>query len=133
MYKEVKRNVFLAVGIIVLGLIISSGVYAWLSNTINVTNGVQNIGMKCFLIDYNVNNVSGGQDITGTMFPSENASGGLTGRVGLKTNSNCNINGEGSLKLHVNAADNALLTNSSSYCESRKTMEPIRCYTSNNM
>lgn len=125
MNKELKKNIILTICVIFVGLMAAGGTYAWLSNTVNVTNGVHNVSMHCFLIDYNINNVSGGQEITGTMFPSENASGGLNGRVGLKTNSSCNINGEGTLKIHVNSANNALLTNSASYCESRKTMEKI--------
>ena len=125
MNSDMKKNIILAIFVIFGGLMIAGGTYAWLTNTVSVTNGVHNVGMHCFLIDYNINNVSGGQDITGTLFPSENASGGLNGRVGLKTSSSCDVNGEGTLKLHVNAANNALLTNSSSYCESRKTMEPI--------
>lgn len=120
-----KKNIILTILVIFVGLVTAGGTYAWLTNSVNVTNGVHNVGMHCFLIDYNINNVSGGQDITGTLFPSENASGGLNGRVGLKTSSSCNVNGTGTLKLHVNAANNSLLTNSSSYCESRKTMEPI--------
>ena len=125
MNKEFRKSIILTICVIFVGLMAAGGTYAWLSNSVNVTNGVHNVSMHCFLIDYNINNVSGGQEITGTMFPSENASGGLNGRVGLKTNSSCNVNGEGTLKIHVNSANNALLTNSASYCESRKTMEKI--------
>ena len=52
--------------------------------------------------------------------------GGLNGRVGLQIDNTCTLYGTGTLKLHINSeTDTKLMTPATSYCENRKTMEPI--------
>ena len=121
-----KKNIVLILVIILTGLIISGGTYAYLTLAINVTNGNYNTMTHCFEIDYSINNADNTQDITGIMFPSDRPSGGLNGRVGFKINSSCQLYGKGTLKLHVNSGSSSKLTTSAaSYCESRKTLEKI--------
>lgn len=126
MENNMKKNILLVVTVILVGLGVAGGTYAWISNSLGVNNGVYNVGTHCFLIDYNINNTDNSQDITGTMFPTGTISGGLSGRVGLKTNSSCSVDGVGELKLYVNSAtDSKLTTSATSYCENRKTLESI--------
>lgn len=121
-----KKNVLLSIAVIMIGLMFSGGTYAYLARTVNTTNQIYNAKSLCFLIDYNINNVSNGQDISGTLFPSEGINGGLTGRVGLKVNSSCNLSGTGTLKLHINnGTSSSLMTPATSYCEDRSTLEKI--------
>lgn len=124
--SNVKENIILSIVVIFIGLCFAGGTYAYLTSGVNLTNENHTANTMCFLIDYSINDVDGTQDITGTLFPSANASSGLNGRVDLKINDNCNMYGTGTLKLHVNSGTNATLTSSiSSYCQSRKTLEKI--------
>ena len=128
MENSMKKNVLLIITVLFVGLGVVGGTYAWFSNNIETTNEIYNVATSCFLIDYNINNTDNSQDITGTMFPSGTVSGGLSGRVGLRTNANCNLDGVGTLKLHVNgnnATSGTLTTSASSYCEDRSTLQPI--------
>lgn len=106
------------------------GTFAYLNFTFEATNSNYASETHCFQIDYTINNENSGQDITGTLFPSANPTGGLNGRVGLKTNNNCELNGIGTLKLHINDSIDStsftkLTTKASSYCRSRKTGEAV--------
>lgn len=106
------------------------GTFAYLNFTFEATNSNYVSETHCFQIDYTINNENSGQDITGTLFPSANPTGGLNGRVGLKTNNNCELNGIGTLKLHINDSIDStsftkLTTKASSYCRSRKTGEAV--------
>ena len=127
MYKESKKNMILLLIVLLVGFAISGGTYAYLSYSINVTNGTFSGMTECFNIDYNINNQDGSTNITGTLFPSSTPSSGLNGRVGLKISDSCNIYGTGALKLHINSETDQNLTIpvQESYCISRKTLEKI--------
>ena len=121
-----NKTILLVIAVLLVGLSLAGGTYAYLTMAANVTNGNYNTTTTCFDIDYNINNEGSGQDITGTLFPSSGPSGGLSGRVGLKTKSSCSTNGLGTLKLHINSTTSTnLMTSASSYCQNRKTLEPI--------
>ncbi len=121
-----KKNIILIIAVFFVGIALAGGTYAYLTSTLNVTNGNYNTITGCFDITYNINNVTSGQDITGTMFPSSGPSGGLSGRVGIKTTNACNINGTGELKLHINSGtSSSLMSPSQSYCEDRRTLEAM--------
>ena len=121
-----NKSILLVVAILLIGLSLAGGTYAYLTMAASITNGNYNTQTTCFNIDYNISNEGSGQDITGTLFPSANASGGLSGRVGLKANASCALNGLGTLKLHINSTtSSSLMTSASSYCQDRKTLEPI--------
>ena len=124
--NNTKKLIGAIIGVIMFAALIAGATYAALSRTVNTTNETQNVASLCFLIDYNINNTDGTQDITGTMFPSGTIAKGLNGRVGLKINSSCTLNGTGTLKLHINnTTSSALTTPAASYCENRKTLEKI--------
>lgn len=127
MNKDIKKkNIILSIVVLLIGLFVVGGTYAWLTGTLTVNNGNYTAMSDCFLIDYNINNSDNTQDITGTLFPTSNASKGLNGRVGLKVNSSCNTYGTGTIKLHVDNTTNSILTTPiASYCESKKTLQKI--------
>ena len=121
-----RKTLLLIVMILFIGLSIAGGTYAFLTTSVNPTNNSYNTVTGCFNIDYSINNSDNTQNISGTLFPSAGVTGGLSGRVSLKTNSTCAINGIGTLKLHINSGTaSALMTSASSYCEDRKTMTAI--------
>ncbi len=121
-----NKSILLVIAILLVGLSLAGGTYAYLTMAANVTNGNYNTQTTCFNIDYNISNEGSGQDITGTLFPSSGPSGGLNGRVGIKVNASCSTRGLGTLKLHINSnTSSSLMTSASSYCENRKTLEAI--------
>ncbi len=125
-----KKNILMAIGVVFLGLAVAGGTYAWLTNTLNVTNGVYNVGTTCFSIDYNIANAGSGQDITGTLFPGSGPIKGLTGRVGLRLNPSCSITGTGTLKLHINSGTSTKYgTVGAAHCENTNTLETLNDYT----
>ena len=121
-----NKSILLVIAIVLVGLSLVGGTYAYLTMAASVTNGNYNTTTTCFNIDYNISNEGSGQDITGTLFPSSGPSGGLSGRVGIKVNAACSTRGIGTLKLHINSTtSSSLMTSASSYCQNRKTLEPI--------
>ena len=121
-----NKNFILLITVLFVGLALAGGTYAFLTSSVNITNNVYNTVTGCFNVDYTIDNGDNTQDITGTLFPSTNASGGLNGRVGIKANTTCGLNGIGTLKLHINSeTSSTFMTSASSYCEDRGTMEPI--------
>lgn len=124
-----KKNFYIIVGVIIGILLIAGGTYAYVTLTVNVTNGNYSSVTGCFDIDYNVTNEDGTLPITGTMYPSSNPSGGLNGRVSLKVNSSCNVNGTGTLKLNVVNGNSTLLKKVSAHCENSKTGKTLTGYT----
>lgn len=124
--NNTKKIIGLIIGLIMFAALIAGATYAVLTTAVNTTNQTYNTTSLCFLVDYNINNVDNSQDITGTLFPSGTIAKGLSGRVGLKRNNDCPLNGIGTLKLHINSGTSSkLMTQAASYCENRSTLEPI--------
>lgn len=123
------KSVVLSVIVLLIGLMIVGGTYAFMTIQANVTN-TNYVGVStCFLVDYNIDNGNGTQAITGTLFPSISPIKGLNGRVGLKINDNCDVNGMGTLKLHINSeTDNHLTAIATSHCEDKKTGDILTEY-----
>ena len=122
-----KKYVIFTIGIILLGAMVTGGTYAYLSRTVTITNGTANVSTHCFLIDYNINNSDNSQNISGILFPSASPSGGLTGRVGLKTNTSCTLQGVGTLTLHLTSGE--VGSASPGHCENSNTLETLKDYT----
>ena len=124
-----KKNIVLSVVVMLIGLMVAGGTYAFLYVQANVTN-TNYIGVStCFLIDYDIDNGDNTQNITGTLFPSLGPSDGLNGRVGLKINADCSVNGTGTLKIHINNGTSAsLMQKATSHCEDKKTGEVLSTY-----
>ena len=121
-----KKNIILSIVVILVGLALVGGTYAYLTFSMNVTNNVVNGGTTCFDIDY----IDNTDQITGTLFPSANHTKGLTGTVSLKIKNTCNLDGVGNLYLHVNNnTSNLFITTAAPHCENKSTLETLTQYT----
>lgn len=122
--KEHVLMIFLM--IFTVGLLIIGGTYAYLAYGANVTNGKYNTRVECFKVNYDIGNEDNTQNITGTLFPSKDALGGLSGRVSLAIDSSCDVTGEGKLYIHINdATSTELLKTVAGHCENSLTLETI--------
>ncbi len=119
--KIVRKNILLAVTVIMCGLLIAGGTFAYLTATATVNNGTYNTGSTCFVIDY-----TAGDQMTGTLFPSPNASEGLTGSVSMKISSSCTTLGKGTLYLNIKNTTNTKFDDVvAAHCENPNTLETI--------
>ena len=114
-------------------MLILGGTYALLKYALDVTDGNINGAVECFEIEYNISNEAGSVDntkITGTLFPSMEPNGGLSGRVAINVKNTCNVKGIGTLSLHVsNGTSSDLLQNVGAHCENKYTLETLNDYT----
>ncbi len=126
MNKNVMNNgVLLVIVVVLASLGIAGGTYALLTYQMNITNNSYNTMTHCLIVNYTDNT----DQITGTLFPSAVPVKGLSGSVSLKIDPSCNINGKGSIKLHINSTtSSALMSAASSHCESRNTNETLSQY-----
>ncbi len=134
MNREMKRKIIGSIiGVIAFAALIVGATYAWLIKDLVVSNANYVASTGCFDINYDITNPDNPvSEITGDMIPAAHVTGGLSGRVGLRTKDNCEIEGTATLNLHVNGivngvtvTDPKLLTTADSYCQSRKTLEKI--------
>ena len=133
MRKKFSKNKILIIVIFVVGVFIVGGTYAFLTFAMNITNGNVNGTLECFQIEYSIENSdseTGNKEITGTLFPSINAGGGLNGRVTIGVNSSCNVTGVGTLYLFVNEETSSeLLKLAEPHCENSLTLETLSEFT----
>ncbi len=121
-----NKNTILIISVLLIGLCVIGGTYAWLTANVNVTNGTYSGFTDCFLIDYTDNT----QTITGTMFPGSGPTKGLSGSVSMKINSSCTILGDGSIYLHINNGTSTRFgTTASAHCENPNTLVTLPNYT----
>ena len=126
-----KKAIYISMGIICLLLLILGGTYAYIVLAVNTSNGRYNTNTTCFDITYDVTNDDGTLPITGTMFPSSTPKGGLSGKVSMKINDDCNVSGTGTLTLKITNANSTLLQTVSAHCENSKTLKTMTEYTTN--
>lgn len=80
-----------------------------------------------------VRNLVNKGDLTGTLFPTTNITGGLFGSLAMGVNSVCNITGTGTIYLHVGTESSVtLLRKTDGHCENPTTLETLTSYTSSN-
>lgn len=123
-----RKNIILAISIIVVGALVVAGTYAYLVYSANVTNGTYNTVVECFDVVYDITNDDGTSNISGTLFPSASPSGGLYGKVTIKMNPSCNVTGIGNLYLDVDSKYN-LVSYVNAYCSNATTFESVSEYT----
>lgn len=115
-----KKKILLIVGIM-FGILLLGGTFAAIIIDMTITNGNISGSVECFDIDYSIDNDTGSADIrqiTGTLFPSKNHTGGLLGKVRLGVNNKCNITGTGTLYLYVNGGTSSeLVKGVADHCE----------------
>lgn len=121
-----NKNIILAIVVLLVGFLLAGGTYAYLTRTVNVTNGNINAVTTCFDIDYTDNT----DQITGTLFPSTGPNKGLGGSVTIKVNNACDLDGAGTLYLHVNSGTSTKFgTIVDAHCENARTLETLPQYT----
>ena len=120
-----KKNIILSVVVVLVGIMLVGGTYAYLSLAVNVTNKVVNGSTTCFNIDYLDTN-----QITGTLFPSANHTKGISGKVSLKVNSACDLDGVGNIYIHANSGTSTkFTTTAAAHCENPNTLQTLTQYT----
>lgn len=73
---------------------------------------------------------TGANNLSGTLFPTTNITGGLFGSLAMGVNSACNITGTGTIYLHVGTeSSTTLLRKTDGHCENASTLETISNYT----
>ena len=120
-----NRTLFLLLlFVMIIGMVVG-GTYAWVVIKANVVNSTYNATSTCFLLDYTDNT----QTIVGTMFPSADHTGGLTGGVSMKVSSSCSVTGTGVLYLHINNNTSTKFgTTASEHCENATTLTTLKNY-----
>ena len=120
-----RKNIILSVVVVLVGILLAGGTYAYLTFSINVTNNVVNASTTCFDIDYLDTN-----QITGTMFPSAGPAKGINGKVSLKVKSSCDLDGIGNIYIHANSGTSTKFTTTmTAHCENPNTLETLKSYT----
>lgn len=127
--SDKKKNIYLSIGIIFLGLLIITATYAYLIVSLNVTNGNYLHGTACFDINYDITNDDATTNITGTLFPSSSPKGGLSGNVSIGIDESCNINATGDIYLQVTDVSSILTNIVLAHCENSKTLRTLTDYT----
>lgn len=126
-----KKNIILSMVVIMVGIMVAGGTFAYLTFSINFVNNVVSGETDCFSVDYSINNDDGTQDITGTLFPTVGPSKGLFGKVSINMNSNCNMTGTGTLYLKVNSGTSTMFgTVASGHCEDNTYLTTMNDYKS---
>lgn len=99
-----NKYLMLAIAVICFGLLLVGGTYAFVTFTATVTNSKIDATSTCFIIDYDT-----GDAITGTLFQSSTAQGGLTGTVKLNINEECSVAANGTITLNVGTETSSVL------------------------
>ena len=120
-----KKSILIAIVIFMIGLLITGGTYAYLTTAVTVTNGNYVTNTHCFGVTYQNDDTS----ITGTLFPSGDAYGGITDWVSATADATCGLTGKGTLKIHVNSASTVLTGTVAAHCENENTLETQKSYT----
>jgi len=124
-----KKNIILSIVVIMLGIMVAGGTFAYLTMSLTVKNGQYNGKVDCFSVDYSINNDDNTQDIIGTLFPTVGPSKGLFGKVSINMNSICETTGTGSLYVEVNNATSTKFGEVvREHCENSLTLETMKDY-----
>lgn len=132
-----KKNIKLIIIAAVICVLLAGSTLAALLFNASITNGNISGCTTSFAITYGVSDSNDEEPITGTLFPSKNAQGGLSGKVSLAmvrdTDCDASITGKGTLKLHLNGGGNSsdlFKTITTGHCEDATSFETLSDYTS---
>lgn len=107
------------------GTVNENYIYRDLNGDGEIDNSDANMFLRC------VNNKLNQGDLTGTLFPSTEITGGLFGSLAMGVNSACSITGTGTIYLHVGTESSVtLLRRTDGHCENSTTLETLPNYTS---
>ena len=123
-----KKNKYIWI-VIVFAILLVGGTLASVISNMLVNNGRYNTVSTCLTVDYDITNDDGTMPITGALFPTVNFYGGLSGKVGLKINDSCSLEGIGSLNLNVSNNTSPIYVQTvDAHCEDSKTLETLTDY-----
>ena len=120
-----KKYKYLFVIMIVFVVLFVGGTLAYLIMDVISTNDKYNTVTTCLEVDYDLSNDDGTIPISGNMLPSNSAISGLNGKVGLKINDSCSLEGIGTLSLNVVNSPATLIQEVDEHCENSKTLQTL--------
>lgn len=121
-----KKAIYIFILIVILGLLLIGGTYAYLISSLNVTNGNYVHGTACFDIKYENDT---GSMINGVLFPVSSYDDGVSGSIAIGMDANCETNVNGNIYMNVVSASSTLVKTVSAHCENSKTLETLTNYT----
>lgn len=122
-----KHKILFGVGIILISLVIVGGTFAFLIFDVDIFNKNIASSTACFDIIYDAHNDT--SPITGTLIPSSGPAGGLSGKVSIGMDANCNISGYGYFYLNITTGSDILFQNVVPHCEDSRTLKTLVDYT----
>ena len=118
-----KKLIGLIIGIILFAALIVGATFAWLTYSINVTNGNYNVETSCFDVNY-----ENGADISGTLNMVANPLNGRSTTISIGINEGCNIVAKGKIELVINSISSKLYATTTAHCENTETLETLTNY-----
>ena len=121
-----EHKSFVIVGIVLAFLIIVGGTFAYLIFDVNISNKNIASATTCFDIIYDADNSS---PITGTLIPSSSPAGGLSGKITIGMDEECDIDGYGNFYLNITTGSDILFQTVTPHCEDSQTLKTLGAYT----
>ena len=118
-----KKLIGLIIGIILFAALIVGATFAWLTYSINVTNGNYNVETSCFDINY-----ENGADISGTLNMVAGPLNGRSTTISIGINEGCNVTAKGKIELVINSISSKLYATTTAHCENTETLETLTNY-----
>lgn len=128
-YSNKKKNLLLTILVVLIGSIVTGGTFAFMTLNINVFNGVYSGSATCFNILYN--NTAGDNKITGTLYSSYKVMNGVSSRISIGIDPECDVDGTGNIYMHLNNSNgiSTLVQGVKEHCEDLRTLETLTNYT----
>ena len=124
---EKKKTFLLIIGVLLFGMLLVGGTYAYLVFAVNTTNDSYSTKTTCFNIYYD-DVSSNATSISGTLFQSSTPQGGLSGTVDIGIDSTCNIDGIATLTLNITSLDDKFKERIDAHCEDASTLATLNSY-----
>lgn len=121
-----KYTIIIMVVIFLIALLIAGGTYAFMVYDMSISNKNIASSTVCFDIVYDADNDT--SPITGTLIPSSGPGGGLSGKISIGMNSNCNINVYGNFYLNITNGSDVLFQTVDAHCENSQTLRTLVDY-----
>ena len=118
-----KKLIGLIIGIILFAALIVGATFAWLTYSINVTNGNYNVETSCFDINY-----ENGADISGTLNMVAGPLNGRSTTISIGINEGCNVTAKGKIESVINSISSKLYATTTAPCENTDTLETLTNY-----
>lgn len=124
-----KYTIFVILGILLISLLIAGGTYAYLFFGVEITNKNVIGSTTCFNVIYDEDNGNDGTPINGMLLPSSVPSGGLSGKITIGMDADCNIDSYGNFYLNIDTGSDILFQPVGPHCENSQTLRTLFDYT----